>query len=89
MDINKYVSKNTLIFICIIIVILIILRLLYSNIYSNLNSNVEGFDTSDKLITDILTKYKSTNAQDISNPNNSNKEMQIASWSNKIYNRLR
>ena len=86
MDINKYVSKNTLIFICIIIVILIILRLLYSNIYSNLNSNVEGFSTSDKLITDILTKYKSTNAQDISNPNNSNKEMQIASWSNKIYN---
>ena len=84
MEITKYISKKTLIYICIIIVILIILRILYSTFY--IDSIVEGFDLSNNPATDLLTKYKSNNAQLIVNSTNENLEMKIYSWSNQLYN---
>jgi len=82
MEISKYISKKKLIYICIIIVIFIIIRILYYTLYYDL----EHFASTDNLITDLLSKYKSTNAQQIADPNNINTEMQIKSWNNKIYN---
>lgn len=82
MEINKYMSKRTMIYICIIIVIFIILRILYNTIYSN----TEGFDISNNIATDLLTKIKSIDTQSIVNPLNPNTEMQIYSWNNQITN---
>ena len=85
MDITNYISKKSLTCVCIIIIILIILRILYNTQY-NAYYNIEGFDTSNNLVSDLLSKYKSTDAQKTVDLNNINTEMQITSWSNKIYN---
>ena len=84
MEISKQITKKTIIYICIIIIIIIILRILYSNVYSN----IEGFDTSTSAANDLLSKLKSTYAQEIVNPTNIDLEMQIYSWSNKLHNML-
>jgi hypothetical protein len=86
MEFNKYFTKNKLISICIIIIILIIVRIFYNELYNNNNNNIESFTLTETLNKDLLSKYKSTNAQEISDSNNTNTEMQIMSWSNKIYN---
>jgi hypothetical protein len=85
MDITNYISKKSLTCVCIIIIILIILRILYDAQY-DAQYNIEGFDTSNNLVSDLLSKYKSTDAQKTVDLNNINTEMQITSWSNKIYN---
>jgi len=51
-----------------------------------LYTNTEGFDISNNIATDLLTKIKSTDTQNIVNPQNSNTEMQIYSWNNQINN---
>jgi len=83
MEINKYFTKNKLISICIIIIILIIVRIFYNELYNN---DIEGFALTETLNKDLLSKYKSTDAQESVSLNNANTEMQIRSWSNKIYN---
>jgi Tfp pilus assembly protein PilO len=83
MEINKYFTKNKLISICIIIIILIIVRIFYNELYNN---DIEGFELTETLNKDLLSKYKSTDAQESVSLNNANAEMQIRSWSNKIYN---
>ena len=85
MDITNYISKKSLTCVCIIIIIIIILRILYNTQY-DAQYNIEGFDTSNNLVSDLLSKYKSTDAQKTVDLNNINTEMQITSWSNKIYN---
>ena len=80
MDINKYISKKTLIYICIIIVILIIFRILYNTF------DVESFAINNGDAIDLLTKIKSRDAQNGINLNSSDLEMQIFSWSNYAYN---
>ena len=75
-------SRKTIIYICIAIVILIIIRILYSTFFSN----TEGFDINNNNATDLLSKLKSSDAQKIVNSSNTNLEMQISSWNNKIYN---
>ena len=86
MEINKYISKKNLYYITIFVVILIIVRILYSIFYTNENNNIEGFNINNDAATDLLSKYKSTDAQIIVNPTNKNTEMQIYVWSNQIYN---
>ena len=80
MDINKFISKKVLIYICIIIIILIVFRILYSTI------NVENFEINNGDAIDLLTKLKSAEAQNGINLNSSDLEMQIFSWSNNLYN---
>jgi hypothetical protein len=82
MDINKYISKKVLIYICIIIVVLIALRILYSTFYIN----IENFEINNENAVDLLNKIKSGSAQNGINLNSSDLEMQIFSWSNYIYN---
>ena len=84
MEINKYITKKTLICICIIINILIIIRILYS-IYHK-NNIIESFDLSNNVATDLLQKIKSAETQLIANQDNTNLEMQINVWRNKIHN---
>ena len=60
-------------------------KILYNTQY-DAQYNIEGFDTSNNLVSDLLSKYKSTDAQKTVDLNNINTEMQITSWSNKIYN---
>jgi hypothetical protein len=87
MEITKYITKKTMIYICIIIVIIIIFRILYNTFYNNENNeNIEGFDLSNNPASDLLSKYKSADAQFTVNLNDTNTEMQIYLWSNKIYN---
>ena len=82
MEINKFISKKSLFYICIIIVILIIIRISYTTFYTN----IEGFDLNNNNATDLLSKYKSNDAQLNITPDNTNLEMRIYSWSNQIYN---
>jgi hypothetical protein len=82
MDINKYISKKVLIYICIIIIILIIFRVLYTTF----NSEIENFSANNCNATDLLTKFKSGSAQNGINLNSSDLELQIFSWSNYLYN---
>ena len=83
MEINKYITKKTLIYICIIIIILIIIRILYSTYTNNI---IEGFDLSNNAATDLLQKFKSPETQLLANQDNKNLEMQIYLWRNKINN---
>jgi hypothetical protein len=86
MEINKYISKKNLYYITIFVVILIIVRILYSIFYTNENNSIEGFNINNDAATDLLSKYKSTEAQNIVDPTNKNTEMQIYVWNNRIYN---
>ena len=82
MDINKYISKKAIIYVCIIIIILIVFRILYSTF----NSNIENFSINNGNAVDLLSKLKSAKAQNGINLNSSDLEMQIFSWSNYLYN---
>jgi hypothetical protein len=84
MEINKYITNKTLIYICIIIIILIIIRILYSAY--DTNNIIEGFDLSNNAATDLLQKIKSPETQLIANQDNKNLEMQIYLWRNKMNN---
>ena len=84
MEINKYISKKTIIYICILIIIIISLRVLYSKFYLN----IEGFSASNSPATDLLSKLKSSDAQLIANSNDLDLEMQINTWNNQMHNTL-
>ena len=82
MEVNKYISKKVLIYICLIIVILIIIRIIYTTFYFN----VENFAINNEDATDLLTKIKSYNVQKGINLNSSDLEMKIPYWTNYFYN---
>ena len=82
MEVNKYISKKVLIYICLIILILIIFRIIYTTFYFN----VENFAINNADATDLLTKIKSYNVQKVINLNSSDLEMKIPYWTNYFYN---
>ena len=93
LDIDIDISKNTLITICIIIIVLIIFRCIYVYyLQGNTNNITEGFDINNGAAKDLLSKYKSTQLQELNiNTLNvpsitSTSENTIVPWSNKIYN---
>jgi len=89
-------TKQLLVYICIVIVCLIIIRCLYfylnndknwfSDIDINIFTNKEGFAINDDPAIDLLTKSKSSSVQQFADSSSNNLEMQIHSWSTKIYN---
>jgi hypothetical protein len=84
-------TKQILICICLIIVCLIIIRCLYFYLNidffgNNFFGNKEGFAVNNELSIDLLSKFKSNDAQIYASPTSNNLEMQIHSWSTKIYN---
>ena len=82
MEVNKYISKKVLIYICLIILILIIFRIIYTTFYFN----IENFAINNEDASDLLTKIKSYNVQKGMNLNSSDLEMKISYWTNYFYN---
>ena len=78
--------RRFLLYICLIIICIVIIRCLYMFL---VDTHIESFDGNNVNTdaVDLLSKYKSSSAQQVIGSNETNLEMKIHAWTTKNYNR--